>query len=110
MASLGSGLEGFGTAMHEMLHQMGAYDLYPSDGQQTSVWKGVGDWDIMASGNWNDDGKTPALPMSSTLETIGLDNYENVVFNWVQEDDYCTANSIIFSSFDQNKIKYVSRR
>ena len=106
MASLGSGLEGFGTAMHEMLHQMGAYDLYPSDGQQTSVWKGVGDWDIMASGNWNDDGKTPALPMSSTLETIGLDNYENVVFNWVQEDDYCTANSIIFSSFDQNKLDY----
>ena len=106
MASLGSGLEGFGTAMHEMLHQMGAYDLYPSDGQQTSVWKGVGDWDIMASGNWNDDGKTPALPMSSTLETIGLDNYENVVFNWVQEADYCTANSIIFSSFDQNKLDY----
>ena len=89
-----------------MLHQMGAYDLYPSDGQQTSVWKGVGDWDIMASGNWNDDGKTPALPMSSTLETIGLDNYENVVFNWVQEADYCTANSIIFSSFDQNKLDY----
>ena len=106
MASLGSGLEGFGTAMHEMLHQMGAYDLYPSDGQQTSVWKGVGDWDIMASGNWNDDGKTPALPMSSTLETIGLDNYENVVFNWVQEADYCTANSIIFSSLDQNKLDY----
>ena len=106
MASLGSGLEGFGTAMHEMLHQMGAYDLYPSDGQQTSVWKGVGDWDIMASGNWNDDGKTPALPMSSTLETIGLDNYENLVFNWVQEDDYCTANSIIFSSFDRNKLDY----
>ena len=106
MASLGSGMEGFGTAMHEMLHQMGAYDLYPSDGQQTSVWKGVGDWDIMASGNWNDDGKTPALPMSSTLETIGLNNYENVVFNWVQEADYCTANSIIFSSLDKIKLDY----
>ena len=54
-----------------MLHQMGVYDLYPSDGQQTSVWKGVGDWDIMASGNWNDDVNL-ALPMSSTLETIDL--------------------------------------
>ena len=39
MASLGSKSDGFGTAMHEMLHQMGAYDLYPSDGQQTSIWK-----------------------------------------------------------------------
>ena len=26
MASIGSGSSGFGTAMHEMLHQMGAYD------------------------------------------------------------------------------------
>ena len=44
--------------------------------------------------------------MSSTLETIGLDNYENVVFNWVQEADYCTANSIIFSSLDKTKLDY----
>jgi len=94
MASLGSGVEGFGTAMHEMMHQMGAYDLYPSDGQQTSIWKGVGDWDIMASGNWNDDGKTPALPMSSTLETIGLNSYQILDFDWVNYDGYCQAQTI----------------
>ena len=34
MASLGSKSDGFGTAMDEMMHQMGAYGLYPSDGQQ----------------------------------------------------------------------------
>ena len=94
MASIGSGSSGFGTAMHEMLHQMGAYDLYPSDGQQTSVWKGVGDWDIMASGNWNDDGKTPALPMSSTKETIGLENYHTLTFDWQQYPDYCRSPTI----------------
>ena len=106
MASLGSKSDGFGTAMHEMLHQMGAYDLYPSDGQQTSIWKGVGDWDIMASGNWNDDGKTPSLPMSSTLATIGLSNYVTVDFNWVEQGGYCSADSIFFSPQDMAKIDY----
>ena len=106
MASLGSKSDGFGTAMHEMLHQMGAYDLYPSDGQQTSNWKGVGDWDIMASGNWNDDGKTPALPMSSTLATIGLNNYATVDFNWVEQEGHCSADSILFSPQDMAKIDY----
>ena len=95
MASIGSGSSGFGTAMHEMLHQMGVYDLYPSDGQQTSMWKG-GDWDIMASGNWNDDGKTPALPMSSTKETIGLENYHTLTFDWQQYQDYCRSPTITF--------------
>lgn len=106
MASLGSKSDGFGTAMHEMLHQMGAYDLYPSDGQQTSIWKGVGDWDIMASGNWNDDGKTPSLPMSSTLATIGLSNYVTVDFSWVEQEGYCSADSIFFSPQDMAKIDY----
>ena len=106
MASLGSKSDGFGTAMHEMLHQMGAYDLYPSDGQQTSIWKGVGDWDIMASGNWNDDGKTPALPMSSTLETIGLDHFIDLDFDWSQQTDYCSATSIIIPQDGDMKLDY----
>jgi len=100
MASLGSASDGFGTAMHEMLHQMGAYDLYPSDGQQTSIWKGVGDWDIMASGNWNDGGKTPALPMSSTKETIGLYHYQNLTFDWQQSTDYCHGPTININPAD----------
>ena len=54
MASLGTGDSGFGTIIHEMLHQMGAYDLYPAHGSVNQYsWKGVGDWDIMANGNWN---------------------------------------------------------
>ena len=106
MASLGSKSDGFGTAMHEMLHQMGAYDLYPSDGQQTSIWKGVGDWDIMASGNWNDNGKTPSLPMSSTLETIGLNYYETVYFDWSKQTNYCSATSIIITPQDNIKLDY----
>ena len=106
MAGLGSGQSGFGTAMHEMLHQMGAYDLYPSHGQQTSLWKGVGDWGIMASGNWNGGGGTPALPMSSTMETIGLSNYQTVDLSWIQDDGFCQGPELVFEPEQNSNVNY----
>ncbi len=63
---------GMGTMIHEMLHMMGAVDLYDVHSAiPSSDWSGVGDWDIMASGNWNGNGRTPALPSSGTLDLIG---------------------------------------
>ena len=70
---------GMGTIVHEMLHQMGAYDLYDVHSSlPTNTWNGIGDWGIMASGNWNGNGASPALPSSSTLELIGIDRDLNV--------------------------------
>ncbi len=69
MASIYGGL---GVIMHEMLHQMGAVDLYDVHSDSTTKnWHGLGDWDIMASGNWIGDGDMPSLPSSSTLNLIG---------------------------------------
>jgi len=69
MASVHGGL---GVTMHEMLHQMGAVDLYDVHSDSpTKTWHGLGDWDIMASGNWIGDGARPSLPSSSTLDLIG---------------------------------------
>ena len=69
MASVHGGL---GVTIHEMLHQMGAVDLYDVHSESpTKSWYGLGDWDIMASGNWIGDGDMPSLPSSSTLELIG---------------------------------------
>ena len=49
MASVHGGL---GVTVHEMLHQMGAVDLYDVHSESpTKTWYGLGDWDIMASGN-----------------------------------------------------------
>ncbi|MBP12955.1 MAG: hypothetical protein CMA71_05410 [Euryarchaeota archaeon] len=68
ISSIDSGL---GTLVHEMIHQMGAYDLYDVDSELPSrTWNGLGDWDIMASGNWNGDAMTPAMPGGATLLTI----------------------------------------
>ena len=53
MSSMRHGINGFGTILHEMMHQFGAYDLYPvHDSGYSGAWKGIGVWDIMASGNW----------------------------------------------------------
>ena len=69
MASVHGGL---GVTIHEMLHQMGAVDLYDVHSESpTKSWYGLGDWDIMASGNWIGDGAIPSLPSSSTLDLIG---------------------------------------
>ena len=77
IASFDSGL---GTIMHEMLHQMGGIDLYDVHGSGTGEdWNGVGDWDIMASGNWNGNGRTPALPSLASLDLIGADRITEVV-------------------------------
>ena len=63
---------GLGTLIHEMLHQMGAYDLYDVHSDlPTSSWNGLGDWDIMASGNWNGNSMSPAMPGAATLMSIG---------------------------------------
>ena len=88
MASLATGDSGFGTIIHEMLHQMGAYDLYPAHGSATQFsWKGVGDWDIMANGNWNGGGKWPALPSASTISEIGVENHVDVDMDWMKSVD-----------------------
>jgi len=79
VASTDSGL---GTVIHEMLHSMGALDLYDvHDELPTSNWNGIGDWGIMASGNWNGDGETPSMPSASSMDIIGLSRYIDVDFS-----------------------------
>ena len=83
MASLRTGSSGMGTVLHEMLHQMGALDLYPvHDSSLDTDWHGVGNWDIMASGNWNGGGAWPALPTSPTMELIGLERVVEMDLEW----------------------------
>ncbi len=76
ISSLDSGL---GTLVHEMIHQMGAYDLYDVNSDLPSrTWNGLGDWDIMASGNWNGNAMIPAMPGGATLVTINGLGIESV--------------------------------
>ena len=77
------GINGFGTILHEMMHQFGAYDLYPvHDSGYSGSWKGIGVWDIMASGNWNGGGDTPSLPTGPTMAAIGHGATREVSLEW----------------------------
>ena len=83
MASLQTGSSGVGTIIHEMLHQMGAVDLYPvHDDVNHQSWKGPGDWDIMASGNWNGGGRWPAMPTGANLELVRPERIKTLELEW----------------------------
>lgn len=48
-----------GVICHELGHALGAMDYYDTDYGTGGEYLGTGNWDIMASGSWNDNGKTP---------------------------------------------------
>lgn len=83
MSSIRHGMNGIGTILHEMMHQFGAFDLYPvHDSGYSGSWKGIGIWDIMASGNWNGGGDKPSLPTGPTMESIGHDATLELTLEW----------------------------
>ncbi len=57
-----------GVVAHEFGHQLGLRDLYDRR-STTGLGGGLGDWSLMASGPWLDDGQTPAdLDAASKVE------------------------------------------
>ena len=56
----GFGISRIGPPCHEIGHALGAMDFYDVDYQTGGYYEGTGDWDVMASGSWNDDGVRPA--------------------------------------------------
>tara|TARA_B100001173_G_scaffold290043_1_gene280319 strand:- start:68 stop:2020 length:1953 start_codon:yes stop_codon:yes gene_type:complete len=100
ISSIDSGL---GTLVHEMLHQMGAYDLYDVHTDlPSSSWNGLGDWDIMASGNWNGNARSPALAGAATLMTIGAPGIQEIYPNNFQNLTIYPMDSL------QNKTRVLS--
>ena len=58
----GSGLSRIGVHCHEIGHSFGAMDFYDTDYEVNGEYAGTGQWDLMASGNWNNEGVS--LPIS----------------------------------------------
>ena len=91
----------FGTIMHEMYHQLGAADLYAvHDDTVNQNWKGIGKWDIMASGNWNGNGAWPALPSSPSIELIGGKRHQDMQLEWMPGTD-CTGPVFTFTGLSE---------
>ena len=56
----GEGISRIGPHCHEIGHALGAMDYYDTDYDKNGSFSGTGDWDVMASGSWNDEGINPA--------------------------------------------------
>ena len=68
--SSGLNITYIGVVAHEMCHGLGSPDYYDID---YSGYTGSGDWDLMASGSWNDDGRQPA----------SINPYQKIQFGWL---------------------------
>lgn len=66
----GTNLDGIGTACHEFTHCLGLPDFYDTNGQNNF---GMSHWDVMDSGNYNDNSRTPA----------GYTSYERMFAGWL---------------------------
>lgn len=60
MGTSGSTMTSIGVICHEFGHVLGAPDYYDTNYETGGEFLGTGDWDLMASGSWNNDGITPA--------------------------------------------------
>lgn len=58
--SSGTGISRIGVISHELGHALGETDFYDTDYSTGGQYPHTGDWDLMASGTWNNDGITPA--------------------------------------------------
>jgi M6 family metalloprotease-like protein len=56
----GTTMTSIGVICHEFGHVLGAPDYYDTDYETGGQYEGTGEWDLMASGSWNNDGITPA--------------------------------------------------
>lgn len=55
----GSNITNIGVICHELGHALGAMDYYDTNYGTGGEYEGTGQWDIMASGSWNDNGRMP---------------------------------------------------
>ena len=90
-----------GTIIHEVYHQLGAADLYPvEDDTVNQDWSGIGDWDIMGTGNWNGNGVWPALPTGPSIELMGGNRHQEIELEWLSGTD-CQGPQYVFTGISE---------
>ena len=94
----GRGISRIGPHCHEIGHALGAMDYYDTDYDADGNYMGTGDWDVMASGSWNNDGITPAdfNPYVKAFD-----------FGWVALEDLPSGNVTISPSCEGSENYYI---
>jgi M6 family metalloprotease-like protein len=81
----GSNISHIGVIVHEMSHVFGLPDFYDTDYEKQGQAVDTGEWDVMARGSWNDNGRTPA----------GHNAWSKGYLGWVPMDELVSAAEII---------------
>lgn len=94
----GSGISRIGPHCHEIGHALGAMDYYDTDYEANGEYIGTGDWDVMASGSWNNEGITPAdfNPYVKAHD-----------FGWITPKDLPSGNVTIHPSYIDSDNYYI---
>lgn len=91
----GEDISRIGVHCHEICHSFGAPDFYDTDYQAGGEYSGTGQWDLMGSGNWNDDGISPAH----------LNPYLKLAFGWSVCEELDREGDILLPpSVEENRI------
>ncbi len=67
----GATIAGIGTFCHEFSHVFGLADHYDTNGETNGYSYGLGEYDIMTMGLYNNEGNTPPLMNALEMEMIG---------------------------------------
>jgi len=83
--SSGQNLTYIGVIAHEMCHIFGSPDYYDisANGGGTD-FIGSGNWDLMAGGSWNDNGRQPA----------SINPYQKIQFGWITPQTLTPGSSV----------------
>ncbi len=81
----GNSITNIGVICHELCHVFGAPDFYDADyGDSGGDYPGTGEWDLMASGSWNNGGITPAH----------INMFQKIVYGWVTPVELSTETTV----------------
>ncbi len=85
----GTGITRIGVICHEFGHVLGAPDFYDTQTDDATDYLGSGDWDMMASGSWNNDGASPAHHNAFT---------KVYVYNWATATTITTTSTLTLNN------------
>jgi M6 family metalloprotease-like protein len=93
----GTTITSIGVICHEFGHVLGAPDYYDTNYSTGGQFSGTGNWDLMASGSWNNNGVTPAQHNAYT---------KVYVYGWATATELSTAQNVTVTNSIQNKSIY----
>lgn len=93
----GTTITGIGVICHEFGHVLGAPDYYDTNYGTGGQFEGTGNWDMMASGSWNNSGRTPAHHNAFT---------KIYIYNWATATTLTSAQDVTVTNAAENKSFY----